>query len=118
MLKEEGDPERSTALMIAARYGHNKVAFMLIAAGATVDHQEVRAHELPNRKFGVVFQFQFDHILIFLFLSFLPLANVKFGMTALMWASKYGHTAAVQVLLTAKADVNLKQVIGTLTVCR
>jgi ankyrin repeat protein len=32
----------------------------------------------------------------------------KFGVTALMWASRKGHTATVQALIGAGADLNLQ----------
>ena len=84
-----------TALMIAARSGHNETVQTLIAAGADLNIQSVK-----------VFLATFVYCNMFTQLSL----TTKDGWTALMIAARGGHNETVQTLIAAGADLNIQSV--------
>lgn len=74
-----------TALIYAARNGHNDIVKLLIEAGATVNYTAIL------RTFG---------------------CDMKWYYTALGEAARNGHNAVVETLIKAGADVNASDIFG------
>lgn len=91
------DKNRSSPLIPACGENHPQVACLLIENGADVKYQDnVRKLSSWSISFDTKFYF--------------PL---KYGKTALHWASQNGHPKIVKILVQAQAHLNVKDKVST-----
>ena len=93
-----------TALMMAARYGHDTCVELLIQAGADVNKQEDSCTAL----IGAALDGHHKHTCLKLLIGAGADVNTPDdeGRTALMWEGMNGHDKYVEILVQAGVDVN------------
>jgi ankyrin repeat protein len=87
-------------LVYAAQHGHSDIVKLLLH-----EHAEINAQDKVNKNFcynrtacGIVIR--------------TVCHGTQNGCTALMWAAKEGYLVAVELLLDAKADFNLRNLVS------
>lgn len=101
------DYYNSTPLHYASKYGHSKIVEILLARGADVNARNDYSvnpliYALGNKHFETVK----------VFLNYVDIDKTYFGRTLLLIASRNKDFRAVEFLISQKADVNVRDLLG------
>ncbi|CAG8597640.1 3557_t:CDS:2, partial [Acaulospora morrowiae] len=110
------DPENGwTTLMYAACHGHNRIVEYLIQHG----HEDIELSRDFDNNTILMIAAQYNHIEIMkIYITHFPysltMVNKK-GMTALIYACKFGHLDSINFLLECGSDINQTDADGNTT---